>query len=222
MNLYKNTVLYDMEVKYLNSVDSTQKYIKDYITMNGYKQLFCVVANNQTDGIGSRGNTWTGLEGNLFFSFAIKKYELPKDLLIQSASIYFSFLLKKILFNLGSKVWLKWPNDFYINDKKIGGTITSTSKDIIYCGIGLNLLEVNSQFGKLDIQVNKETLLNEYLKNIKSKNTWEDILKEYMVEFQLSKKYYATINGERVSLDKALLNSDGSININNKKVFSLR
>ena len=34
---------------------------------------------------------------------------------------------------------IKWPNDFYIDDKKIGGTITNLSGKYVYCGIGTNL-----------------------------------------------------------------------------------
>ena len=52
----------------------------------------------------------------IFFSFAIKIDELPTDLKLESASIYFAYLLKETLYELGSCVWLKWPNDFYIDD----------------------------------------------------------------------------------------------------------
>lgn len=56
--------------------------------------------------------------GNLFFSFVLKRNDLPSDLQIQSASIYFSYILKEVLALEGSKIWLKWPNDFYIDNKK--------------------------------------------------------------------------------------------------------
>jgi BirA family biotin operon repressor/biotin-[acetyl-CoA-carboxylase] ligase len=105
------------------------------------------------NGIGSRGNSWSGKKGNLFFSFVIKKEFLPKDLPLQSSLYLCIFLLKKILKDLGFKIWLKWPNDFYIDNKKIGGTITTVSKDLIYCGIGLNLKNVDEDFGKLDIKI---------------------------------------------------------------------
>ncbi len=37
-----------------------------------------------------------------------------------------------------------------------------------------------------------------------------------------SKNFQATVDGIKVSLENAILNSDGSIQIENKKVFSLR
>ena len=206
----------------LDKVDSTHTYLKEYIKTNGFTQSLCIVTDEQTAGIGSRGNTWSGMKGNLFFSFAISKQNLPEDLAIQSASIYFSFLLKKILQERGSQVWLKWPNDFYIGDKKIGGTITTLSNNIVMCGIGLNLNFVSNEYGCLDIKTDINNLLHDYLINIEKKFFWRDIFREYVIEFQLSKKFYATINGNKVSLEQALLNEDGSIEINNEKVFSLR
>ncbi|PLY10287.1 MAG: biotin--[acetyl-CoA-carboxylase] ligase [Arcobacter sp.] len=211
-----------MEIRYLQSVDSTHTYLKNYIKQNGYTNNLCIATQEQTSGIGSRGNSWVGVKGNLFFSFVIKQEDLPPDLQIQSASIYFSYILKKILKSFGSKLWLKWPNDFYIDNNKIGGTITSVSNGLVYCGIGLNLNNVNNEFLKLDIKIDVKELFKLYFKNIEKKILWEDILKEYVVEFSRSKNLYATINNEKIPLINAQLNSDGSININNKKVFSLR
>lgn len=211
-----------MKIIKLDTVDSTHKYLKEYVKKNGLSELLCIYTQEQTSGIGSRGNSWTGTKGNLFFSFAILKEAVPKDLSIQSASIYFSFILKNILKDLGSKLWLKWPNDFYIEDKKIGGTITTVSNNVVMCGIGINLIKVCEDFGLLDIEVNINNLLCEYLKNIEKKFFWRDVFRQYVIEFQLSKKFQATINGKKVSLEQAILNDDGSIEINNEKVYSLR
>ena len=211
-----------MKIIRLDKVDSTHSYLKEYIKKNGFKGSICVYTDEQIGGMGSRGNTWSGVKGNLFFSFAISKNDLPNDLPIQSASIYFSFILKNILKEMGSKIWLKWPNDFYIKNKKIGGTITTISKDIVMCGIGINLLEVDEKFGLLDIEVDINNLLNNYLENIEKKFFWRDVFSQYVIEFQISRKFQTTINGKKVSLEHASLQDDGSIEINNEKVFSLR
>ena len=100
----------------VESVDSTQTYLKSKIKANEISAPHAVVANMQTSGLGSRDNLWEGLEGNLFLSFAMKLDSLPKDLKLESASIYFSYILKMTLSELNSKVLIKWPNDFYIND----------------------------------------------------------------------------------------------------------
>ena len=211
-----------MEIFYLKEVDSTHTYLKNYIKNYSYKNAIAVVTQNQTNGIGSRSNIWEGVNGNLFFSFVIHKSMLPQDLPLQSSSIYFSYILKDLLASLGSKVWLKWPNDFYIDDKKIGGTITNFSNELLYCGIGLNLNFVNEDFGNLDIELNINKHLNLYFHEVESKISWKRIFSKYTIEFKKSKRMETTINNQKISLEQSVLNSDGSIYIDNKKVFSLR
>jgi len=207
---------------FLDSVESTHTYLQSYIKTNRYTHPISVITTNQTQGIGSRDNTWDGESGNLFFSFVIDKSLLTNDLPIQSASIYFSFLLKEILCEIKSKVWLKWPNDFYIFDKKIGGTITNIKSSLFYCGIGLNLKNTNNNYGCLDISVDIKNLLNKFFQRIYEKRTWKKIFSKYRIEFEKSKQYKTTINNKKVSLCNAFLSEDGSITIDKKKVFSLR
>lgn len=211
-----------MKIIILEEVESTHSYLKELIKEEGYTYPTCITTTMQTKGIGSRGNSWTGKRGNLFFSFVLEKNDLPKDLELQSASIFFSFILKKLLSNKGSNLWLKWPNDFYIDDKKIGGTITTATKDLVYCGIGLNLIEVSSQFGKLDINIDIKPTLDEFFENLKNEQSWKQIFSEFKIEFERSKKFKATINNNKISLENAILNIDGSIEIDNTRVFSLR
>uniref|UniRef100_UPI004047CC6E biotin--[acetyl-CoA-carboxylase] ligase n=1 Tax=Aliarcobacter sp. TaxID=2321116 RepID=UPI004047CC6E len=211
-----------MKIIRLEKVDSTHTYLKKHIVDNGFMEPTCIITDYQTAGIGSRGNSWNGKKGNLFFSFVINRNSLPNDLPFQSISIYVSFLLKKILENLGSNIWLKWPNDFFIDNKKIGGTITTISSELIYCGIGLNLLEVSNDFGKLDIKINVDDLIKNYFFYLEKKISWKQIFSDFKIEFQLSKKFQTTIANQKISLENAILNDDGSIQVNNKKVFSLR
>ncbi|MFW0693730.1 biotin--[acetyl-CoA-carboxylase] ligase [Aliarcobacter butzleri] len=211
-----------MKIIRLDEVDSTHKYLKEYILKNEYTSPLCIVTDLQTQGIGSRGNSWIGKKGNLFFSFALDINSLPKDLPLQSTSIYFTYILKNILKNLGSQVWIKWPNDFYIENKKIGGTITSMSKNLIFCGIGLNLLDVEKEYEKLDIKIDVDEVLKNYFFEIEKKISWKQIFSDFKIEFEKSKKFQTTIDNQKISLQSAILNDDGSIQINNKKVFSLR
>ena len=211
-----------MKIIKLQTVPSTHIYLKDYIKINGYIEPLCVFSQMQTKGIGSRGNSWDGKKGNLFFSFVLDENMLPKDIKLQSLSIYFSFLLKETLVKMGSKVWIKWPNDFYIGDQKIGGAITSSNKNLIYCGIGINLIKMNKEFANLDIVIDIEESLNMFFDLIKEKISWKQVFSYFKVEFQNSKKFKATIDERKISLKDAILQNDGSIEINNKKVFSLR
>ncbi len=211
-----------MEIIYLDKVESTHIYLKEYIKKNGFLKPIAIVTQFQTNGVGSRDNSWFGIKGNLFFSFVVSKNHLPNDLKVESASIYFSFLLKEILYQFGSKVSIKWPNDFYVDDKKIGGTITTLHNDLLFCGIGINIIKVADEYGILDVSIDIENTLINYFDLIATKPSWKQIFSKFEIEFTTNKEYKTTINKEKISLADAVLLEDGSIMINNKKVYSLR
>ena len=214
-----------MEICYLDEVDSTHIYLINKVKQNQITPPFAVYAKKQLHGVGSRGNSWHSGEGNLFLSFCIKKSELVFDLPSQSTSVYFSYILKELLNDFGSKVWLKWPNDFYIDDKKVGGTITAFIKnEIIVCSIGLNLKSSLKEYAVLDIEIGKDTLLKSYFLKLKEDIFWKDIFRKYKVEFLRSTKYsyYDKSVQKKLSLKGASLQSDGSVILNNKRIYSLR
>lgn len=208
-----------MKILKFKSLPSTHLYIKEYISKYGYKEPLSIITQEQKNGIGSRDNIWEGKKGNLFFSFVIDKKLLPNDLPVQSSSIYFSFILKDVLRDMGSKTWIKWPNDFYCYDKKIGGTITNVTNNLLYCGIGLNLLETKKEFGYLDIDVNIDILLELYFQKLERYPSWKQIISKYEIEFY--QNYDCLIN-KNILLKDAILQKDGSLLIDDKKVFSLR
>ncbi|MDQ1267457.1 MAG: Biotin--[acetyl-CoA-carboxylase] ligase [Campylobacterota bacterium] len=211
-----------MQIIYLKSVGSTQKYLKELIQEGKISLPCAVIADSQTDGIGSRGNSWSGAKGNLFLSFATPLNKLPKDLKLESASIYFSYILKETLSEFGSALWLKWPNDFYIGDKKIGGMITNLVKDALVCGVGLNIAEAPLNFGKLDVVVERNELIERYFSNIKKMNLWKQVFSKYKIEFYKNQNFHTHNKNLIISLGDATLCSDGSIVINGERIYSLR
>jgi BirA family biotin operon repressor/biotin-[acetyl-CoA-carboxylase] ligase len=211
-----------VQIHWFDELESTQIYLKEELKQGRLKSPVAIVASRQTGGIGSRGNGWIGLEGNLFFSFAIARNELPSDLALESSSIYFSYLLKETLAEENSQVWLKWPNDFYIKEMKIGGTITFLRDNDLVCGIGLNLLKSPQGFAHLDIEIDKKELLNKFFKKIKKNSSWKQIFSKFEVEFTHSKKHSTHFENNKISLENANLNDDGSLNIDGQRIYSLR
>lgn len=207
---------------WLDSIDSTQRYLLQALKEKSITTATIVAAHDQTAGKGSRGNDWLALKGNLFFSFCLEKNRLPKDLPLSATSIYFSFLLKKILAELGSKLWMKWPNDFYIDDTKIGGAITNISDEWFVCGIGLNLVAAPESFNHLDISVDKQSVLLQYEKSLKILPSWKKLLKEFQIEFTKSKRFSTHIGEEKVALTDAELADDGALILNGQRIYSLR
>ena len=213
---------HDFRIIHFESIGSTHKYLLNAVKNGEISTSALVYADEQTNGVGSRGNSWIGEKGNLFLSFCVDLKHLPKDLPLQSISIYFAYILKDILANKGSKIWLKWPNDFYIDDKKVGGVITLKSGDKIICSIGLNITVAPKKFGKLDVSIDKDKLIKEFIKKIKKNFSWKQVFSKYKIEFQKAKKFYFHLDNELVSLSDATLNQDGSITVNNNIVFSSR
>ena len=211
-----------MQIRSLKSVDSTQRYLLDALKEGTLSSPVCVTTERQESGKGSRGNSWSGLEGNLFFSFAIDRNVLPSDLRLESSSIYFTYILKELLAERGSSLWLKWPNDFYLGDKKIGGAITNLYKDVLVCGIGLNTRVSPEGFAKLDIEIENETILKHYFDILKNPPTWKQVFSNYEVEFVKSRSYSTHSGDTRLSLENAILLDDGSIECDGQRIFSLR
>lgn len=211
-----------MEIFWLDEIDSTQTYVVDGLRSGKLIAPICIGATKQTQGKGSRGNSWIGEEGNLFISFAIKRSLLPDDLKLESCSIYFAFLLKNVLAELGSSLWLKWPNDFYLDDKKLGGVITNLVGDTLVCGIGLNLQKAPQGFTALDIEIDARKLANLYISYLQTFPSWKQIFSKFRLEFERSKLFSTHSNNTRIELKEAVLCEDGSLECNGQRIFSLR
>ncbi len=214
-----------MEIVYHDSLPSTHRYLEEALRDGRERAPIAVVADYQSAGIGSRGNSWQGYKGNLFLSFALSRDALPSDLPLASSSIYFSFIMIVLLRELGSRVWLKWPNDFYIANKKVGGTITTVIReDTLLCSMGINLASAPENFAIIDIKIEKKRLIEMYFLKLKQVLFWKDIFRQYEIEFEKSRHFFYTDSNleRKVSLKDALLMKDGSIMIDNKRIYSLR
>ena len=211
-----------MEIISFDHLPSTQTYLIDQIKNHGLQVPIAVITSEQSSGVGSRDNEWSGGKGNFFASIAVDISKLPDDLPYSSASIYFSYIMKKTLLELHEDIWLKWPNDFYYNDHKVGGTITQKVKDTFVCGIGINLKNSQNGYKALQSDISPQKLLENYLVSLEKFPKWKQIFSDYEVEFELSRKFSVHIDNYQKSLGDASLCDDGSLIIGGKKVFSLR
>lgn len=211
-----------MTTYWLETVDSTQRYVLDALNDPAYVTPFAVVADRQTRGRGSRGNEWESGRGNLFFSFAIERSDLPDDLKLESSSIYFAYILSAFLRDSGSGVWLKWPNDFYIGTKKIGGVITTIRRNTLVCGIGLNLESAPENFDRLDVVISRKMLLNGYFERLEKFPRWKQIFRNFALEFDKSRQFESHNNSHKFSLKDAVLCEDGAVLCDGQRMYSLR
>jgi len=211
-----------LEIVCHNRLESTQTYLLGELKTKQLKAPVCVMAKEQTAGVGSRNNSWEGGEGNLFFSFAVSLEMLPSDLPLSSASIYFSYIMREVLAKYESDIWLKWPNDLYHDSSKIGGTITKKVDTILLCGMGVNLKKNSNGFKALNLNVEPIILLKEYLEALEKYPSWKQIFSLYRIEFERSREFFTHIDGVKKSLKNAVLSEDGSLIIDNKRAYSIR
>jgi BirA family biotin operon repressor/biotin-[acetyl-CoA-carboxylase] ligase len=211
-----------LEICSFETLPSTQHYLVEKVRSGELTAPVAVIAKEQISGVGSRENSWSGGEGNFFASFAVDLKQLPDDLKLSSASIYFAFIMKHVLAESGEKVWLKWPNDLYAEDEKVGGVITQKVKNSLICGIGINLANSSNGFRSLYSELSAESLLENYLKALEKFPKWKQIFSEYRIEFEQSRRFSVHIENYQKSLRDALLCEDGSLLIEGKRVFSLR
>ena len=211
-----------MTILSFDTLPSTQTYLIEKIHAHHLSPPVAIWAKVQSDGIGSRDNHWEGGEGNLFFSFALTIESLPDDLPLSSASIYFSFIMKEILATYRGDIWLKWPNDLYYNQHKIGGVITKKIENILICGMGINLQKNSNGYEALNLDIQRDSLLKSYFDALEKCPSWKQVFSKYAIEFERRKSVSAHIEGEYKSLHDATLREDGSLIIDNKRVYSLR
>ncbi|AWU39774.1 biotin--[acetyl-CoA-carboxylase] ligase [Blattabacterium punctulatus] len=131
---------------FLQKVDSTNHYIKR-ITLKYMKNWTIVWSINQINGKGVGKNHWDTEKGkNLTFSIFLKSIIFPinKGYII---NFIISNAIHKTLFIYNQNIWIKWPNDIILLNKKIGGILIENNvlyKKIyaIIIGIGLNVNQI--------------------------------------------------------------------------------
>ena len=134
-----------MEIHWLESVDSTNSYLKE--RMNALESGFLVAAREQTAGRGQRGNFWESAPGeNLTLScFYVPEGMHPSEQFAISEAV--SLGIVKTLRSFGISARVKWPNDIYVGDGKICGILIENSilGDRIsgsVIGVGLNVNQI--------------------------------------------------------------------------------
>ena len=94
------------------------------IDANKARQGLTITAQNQTRGKGQRGKVWADTPGqSLLMSIIIVPGREIQEQFAFNASV--ATAVANVLQNLATNatVWVKWPNDIIINDKKAGGIL---------------------------------------------------------------------------------------------------
>ena len=126
----------------LKEIDSTNSYLKARKNLLRRHGLV-VIAEMQNSGRGRAGRKFTSVIGsNLTFSVVLHP-NLPVQE-IQIFTLLAGVAVARVLENYVKNIRLKWPNDVFVNEKKICGilletiTIPDKSFPVLIMGIGLN------------------------------------------------------------------------------------
>ncbi len=216
---------------HFQKIDSTSAYLlRRRFELDNFTFLS---ADYQTDGKGRLTRVWHSNEGeNLLFSFLIKDKTLLDN--FSSLSIATAVCVIKVLNRLGVKgVSFKWPNDVYVNGKKICGILLSSISegelDSLVIGVGLN---VNQRVFELDTNYSTTAIINELnkkqsVKRVKRK-LYREIIKTFIAikngdnsylevaknnNYLQNQKVYAEVKGEKRLIKVIDINADNSLKV---------
>jgi BirA family biotin operon repressor/biotin-[acetyl-CoA-carboxylase] ligase len=207
-------------------IDSTNNYALNLLSKSTPAEGCLVTADFQTHGRGQYGRQWlSDSTKNLLSSIILypdflpanEQFSLSKAIALAVQSTLNSYLSSKA-------IRIKWPNDIFCEDKKIGGILiqnllTGNKINASVIGIGINVNQeyfpddiiATSVINELGIAVEKRELLNILITDIKT---------EYMIlrqNLQIQDKRYNDLlfgrNEERLFED-----SEGKI-FNAKVLF---
>jgi len=122
------------------------------------KETGCVYAETQTKGRGTHGKEWISDKGNLFGSifFPLKNNYPPFNEFSMINPLIISDVIKH--FCEMKNINLKFPNDIFVNGKKICGIlqelVVSNSRKFLIIGIGVNIVsnpDINNKYQATNI-----------------------------------------------------------------------
>ncbi len=209
--LQPKTQILGKNIVYLTTCHSTNDYASELIQKNQFFNGTIVITEHQTSGKGQRGNVWLSeANKNLMFSIILQPDFLSANEQFNlniAVSLGIQDALEKYL---REGLSIKWPNDIYFRDKKIGGVLienTLIGKNInsSIIGIGININQ--SEFG-----INTASSL----KNILGEDQNLSAIFEELIE-KIEKRYLQLVNNETALLKDEYVSK--LFRINTKAVF---
>lgn len=124
-------------------LSSTNDFIKEqHESLENYT---IVTANYQTNGKGRLSRTWEAIKSNnILMSVLVKEFKNRKD--INKLSLVASMSVHKFLSKYLKNLYIKWPNDILVDNKKICGILLegkiNNNVQMVVIGIGININQI--------------------------------------------------------------------------------
>lgn len=159
------------------SLGSTNDLARSLI-LTGAEDGETIIADTQSQGRGRRGQEWVSCKGGLWFSIIL----IPYNLLVDEASLFSLAIASGIISVIEKETNLicliKWPNDIYLNNKKLGGVLIETDVSLnrvnwLIVGIGINV-----NIDKKEIPETATSIKEELKRDISIDSLFSSILNE--------------------------------------------
>lgn len=140
----RKTMKSSPEIIQPEEIHSTSSYLKELLKQRDLPECSVVITTRQTAGRGQPGNKWESSPGkNITFSIVFYPEMIPANqqfIISRTVAVAIVTAIEKIT----GPVKIKWPNDIYWNDRKLGGILIENSLQgsiINQCiaGIGINV-----------------------------------------------------------------------------------
>lgn len=150
MQLNEDTIYYHFKkqnfvknILFFPRIDSTNDFLK--YNREEIPDCTLVVSTFQTKGRGRRTKEFLSEEGGLYFSFMMRNTMNMQE--VSFITSLAAVAVNRALLSLGIDTEIKWPNDIFLNDKKLCGILTEMVTDMegynkIIIGIGINISNV--------------------------------------------------------------------------------
>ena len=125
----------------LETVDSTNRFLKDYCADHLPKEPVFCITELQTDGYGQQKRSWLSNDQSAVFSLA---YPIEKNTIVEGlVSLNIAAQVHRVLTELQeTELFLKWPNDLVAEQGKVAGILIEQvmQKDYraLIIGVGIN------------------------------------------------------------------------------------
>ena len=197
------------KIDFFEEIDSTNEEVKRSLRNGTAVNRWVVRAGVQRSGRGQFGTLWESeADKNLLFSLLIAEDDLPADRPFQLNMTICRVLADKLKSRI-PELKIKWPNDLYVGNRKLGGVLIENQWSAgrwqsAVVGVGINCLQRSFLSAEavsliqLGLDVPPGTLLSDILHGFSqrwgewSKLDWEESKKAYTQEllgFRSAERY---------------------------------
>lgn len=116
---------------------------------HGAEHGACWVADRQTKGrgrreVGGERRQWFSPAGSNIYMSVLLRPEMEPESATPITLAAGLGVADALVDETGLDIWLKWPNDLFVGERKLGGVLTEAAiddgeLDAIICGLGLNI-----------------------------------------------------------------------------------